>query len=62
MWYEVELSYIGTPIVGKQTTAPEDLDKYPPTKWGEGYKGNRPTDFPLPEEYSIDGKTPLDTR
>ena len=33
---------------------------YPPAKWGEGYKGNRILEFPLPEEYTLDGNTPLD--
>ena len=46
-WYEVELSYLGTPIIGNQIQgAPPDLEKYPPTKWGDGFKGNRPLHFP----------------
>mgnify|MGYP003686239657 CR=1 FL=1 len=53
--------YLGTPIIGDRLLLPPtDLDKHPPAKWGEGYKGNRIQAFPLPEEYSINGSTPLD--
>jgi hypothetical protein len=39
----------------------EVLDPSPPVRWGKGYKGPRREAFPLPEEYSLDGKdTPLD--
>ena len=36
-WYEAELSYLGTPIIGARLdNAPEQLDPSPPAKWGDG--------------------------
>mmetsp|Transcript_18473 Transcript_18473/g.52143 ORF Transcript_18473/g.52143 Transcript_18473/m.52143 type:complete len:245 (+) Transcript_18473:1995-2729(+) len=32
----------------------------PPAKWGEGFKSSKRTEYPLPDEYTLDGKTPLD--
>ena len=41
-WYDVELSYIGTPIIGDhEQSAPTNLDPSPPAKWGEGYKSKQ---------------------
>eukprot|EP00967_Tisochrysis_lutea_P154812 scaffold308278_cov30-Tisochrysis_lutea.AAC.1 len=60
-WYEVELSYLGTPIIGdRPTNEPANLDSSPPAKWGEGYKSNKRMEYPLPDEYTLDGKTELD--
>ena len=34
-WYEAELSYLGTPIIGKRLpSAPANLDTSPPAQWG----------------------------
>jgi len=41
-----------------------DLDPTPtpPAKWGEGYKANKRTEYPLPDEYTLDGQTTLETQ
>ena len=59
-WYEDELSYLGgTPILGDHTiAAPTDLDPTPPAKWGEGFKSNKRTEYPLPDEYTLDDTSP----
>ena len=36
------------------------LQRIPPAKWGEGYKSNKRTEYPHPDEYTLDGKTTLD--
>jgi len=60
-WHEAELSYLGTPILGERLQEPpSDLDPAPPAKWGEGYKTNKRLEYPLADEYTLDGKTPLD--
>eukprot|EP00962_Isochrysis_galbana_P057722 scaffold30225_cov146-Isochrysis_galbana.AAC.1 len=38
-----------------------ELDTFPPTRWGNGYKGTAATQFPHPEIYSLhDSRIPLD--
>ena len=47
-WYEAELSYLGTPIIGERVTStPANLDTSPPAKWGEGFKSNKRLEYPL---------------
>eukprot|EP00967_Tisochrysis_lutea_P008290 scaffold9920_cov32-Tisochrysis_lutea.AAC.5 len=49
-----ELSYLGTPIIGDQLdNTPQDLDDNPPTKWGDGFKGNRIGYYRIPATRGI---------
>eukprot|EP00962_Isochrysis_galbana_P058217 scaffold31140_cov88-Isochrysis_galbana.AAC.1 len=38
-----------------------ELDTFPPTRWGNGYKGTAATQFPHPDMYSLqNSRIPLD--
>jgi hypothetical protein len=62
--YRAHLNSMGFPVPEEQETDQRgiDFDPSPPTKWGQGLKGPRREEFPLPDEYTLDPqkKIPLD--